>query len=427
MNWQGPAASAYPRGVRLLLAALALVVLPPPVRAQWDDLPPGFDRRARVVRSMSVQNADAPIWSEPSGDAIRLGTIAYGTRVHFDGYVAGTGCDGRWFRVDTDLFMCDRHVQESTGAPRAVQQPVVPEGALLPMSYAFVAFDGTRAWDRPEDTLYGDYVEAYGRGFGVVTGRRRDFDGQSWTRLRRGLWVTSDSLRHARGSEFRGVDLSRAESPEQAMELGWIRRRNTAVRARRGGGRTLRRLGRREVVHVVREERAWAELRQGGWVRLRELHRPRPSDVPDGVGPTNVWIDVQISQQTLVVYRGERPLYATVVSTGRDTASTRTPIGDHRIWVKLAYSDMDNLARTDLRENYAINRVPWVQYFAGSNGLHAAFWHDDFGRQRSHGCVNLSPTDARIVFDLSEPQLPAGWSAIFAREQAIGSVVRIRE
>ena len=46
--------------------------------------------------------------------------------------------------------------------------------------------------------------------------------------------------------------------------------------------------------------------------------------------------------------------------------------------------------------------------------LHAAYWHDDFGRPRSHGCVNLSPIDARYVFLWSSPSVPEHWQAAYA-------------
>jgi len=49
--------------------------------------------------------------------------------------------------------------------------------------------------------------------------------------------------------------------------------------------------------------------------------------------------------------------------------------------------------------------VPFVMYFQLAYALHGAFWHDGFGRPRSHGCVNLAPEDARWIFRWSDPQL----------------------
>jgi hypothetical protein len=60
-------------------------------------------------------------------------------------------------------------------------------------------------------------------------------------------------------------------------------------------------------------------------------------------------------------------------------------------------------------------------------GLHAAFWHDDFGHARSHGCVNLSPRDAARLFAWTTPDLPIGWDAILTTEHRLGTIVRVRE
>jgi lipoprotein-anchoring transpeptidase ErfK/SrfK len=77
--------------------------------------------------------------------------------------------------------------------------------------------------------------------------------------------------------------------------------------------------------------------------------------------------------------------------------------------------------------HFELRDVPWVQYFEGGYALHAAYWHDDFGRPRSHGCVNLSPIDARRVFFWTDPPLPEAWHAVKAgRTMGLGTWVRVR-
>jgi hypothetical protein len=66
-------------------------------------------------------------------------------------------------------------------------------------------------------------------------------------------------------------------------------------------------------------------------------------------------------------------------------------------------------------------------YFQGSYALHGAFWHDAFGNMRSHGCVNLSPEDARTLFAWADPQLPPGWHGVFSKDENTGSRVVIHE
>ena len=64
-------------------------------------------------------------------------------------------------------------------------------------------------------------------------------------------------------------------------------------------------------------------------------------------------------------------------------------------------------------------------YFHGSYALHAAFWHDRFGRVRSHGCINLAPADARWLFGWTTPELPAGLHGVRALGANPGTYVFI--
>ena len=380
---------------------------------------PASSRPAPRVRTIEIQNADAAVYLAPRADAPRRGTLALGARFEIRARVAGEGCPVEWYAVDDGAWVCGHHVA-IVDAP--VARPVVPtiaEGRHLPYDYAFVAFDGTRAFIHPRDALTDDYYSALGEGFGIVVTGFVRHDGARWARTLRGLYVEADSLRMARGSDFVGVEL------DGAMDVAWVKRGGTTIHDRRGG-RVVRRAGAREVLKVRAIDRGWAELVDGTFARTSGLHTWRPTPRPDGVPAEGTWIDVDVRSQVLVLFRGDRALYATLVSTGR-AGPTATPPGLHRTWVKLAYSDMDDLERVDAEHNYAIERVPWVQYFEGANGLHAAFWHDDFGRRRSHGCVNLSPRDARVLYERSEPAVPPGWTALFPREDEPTTFVNVRE
>jgi lipoprotein-anchoring transpeptidase ErfK/SrfK len=55
-----------------------------------------------------------------------------------------------------------------------------------------------------------------------------------------------------------------------------------------------------------------------------------------------------------------------------------------------------------------------VQYFERGYALHAAYWHDGFGAPRSHGCINLSPPDARWLFQFTDPPVPEKWHGALA-------------
>jgi hypothetical protein len=171
------------------------------------------------------------------------------------------------------------------------------------------------------------------------------------------------------------------------------------------------------------------ETSGGFWVRLPELRIARPS-IPADVGPTEKWIDVDLTRQQLVAFEGRRPVFATLISSGRRNPGDKehdfpTPPGTFRIREKHVTATMDADVASD--GPYSIEDVPWVMYFQGSYALHGAFWHDGFGGMRSHGCVNMSPEDARTLFHWADPPLPGGWHGVFSRDENSGSRVVVHE
>jgi lipoprotein-anchoring transpeptidase ErfK/SrfK len=66
------------------------------------------------------------------------------------------------------------------------------------------------------------------------------------------------------------------------------------------------------------------------------------------------------------------------------------------------------MAAGDVASNgYDLPGVPWICYITESGiALHGTFWHNDFGKVRSHGCVNLTPQAARWVYRWAQPYAP---------------------
>jgi len=168
----------------------------------------------------------------------------------------------------------------------------------------------------------------------------------------------------------------------------------------------------------------------GFWIRLLDAMIVAAPELPQG-GPANEkWIDVDVTRQLLVAFEGARPVYMTLISSGRRNPNDPekdypTPPGAYRIREKHVTAMMDGDVAAD--GLYSIEDVPWVMYFQGSYALHAAFWHTSFGHTRSHGCVNMSPIDAREIFLWSEPHLPAGWHGVYATEASPGTRVVVHE
>jgi hypothetical protein len=104
------------------------------------------------------------------------------------------------------------------------------------------------------------------------------------------------------------------------------------------------------------------------------------------------WIDVDVSHQRLTAYDGSTPVKSFVVSTG--TTAHPTVTGQFRIWIKLEFTDMRG-------PGYYLEDVPYTMYFYQGYGLHGTYWHNNFGRPMSHGCVNLVTSEAAWLFDFA--------------------------
>jgi lipoprotein-anchoring transpeptidase ErfK/SrfK len=108
-----------------------------------------------------------------------------------------------------------------------------------------------------------------------------------------------------------------------------------------------------------------------------------------------------------------------------DPETTKSTIrGEFRIDYKHVTATMD---ADDPENRFELRDVPWVQYFERGYALHTAYWHDDFGTPRSHGCINLAPVDARRLFFWTDPPLPANWHGVKSGDHTIpGTWVRVR-
>jgi lipoprotein-anchoring transpeptidase ErfK/SrfK len=111
------------------------------------------------------------------------------------------------------------------------------------------------------------------------------------------------------------------------------------------------------------------------------------------------WIRVDLSEQIVVAYEGDRPVRAFVVSTG--LPGTPTVTGSFRIRTKVKEQTMSGGVG---RNYYNLPGVKWVQYFYADYGFHGTYWHNDFGRPKSHGCINMTNSDAKWLFDWAGPE-----------------------
>jgi len=126
---------------------------------------------------------------------------------------------------------------------------------------------------------------------------------------------------------------------------------------------------------------------------------------PD-VSNANKKIQVQLEGQFMVAYEYDQPVFAASVSTGGiyRVGTYTTPKGTFITYYKRPSRHM---AAGDITASgFDLAGVPWVQYITESGiSLHGTFWHNDFGRPRSHGCINLSMQSAKWLYRWTSPQV----------------------
>mgnify|MGYP003663558548 FL=1 len=81
------------------------------------------------------------------------------------------------------------------------------------------------------------------------------------------------------------------------------------------------------------------------------------------------------------------------MSSGKSGWETHT--GNFRIGWKTAMQDMGCVPGYD----WCTKDVPWVAYFNGDEGFHGTYWHSNFGTPMSHGCINLTIANAKLLYD----------------------------
>ena len=143
------------------------------------------------------------------------------------------------------------------------------------------------------------------------------------------------------------------------------------------------------------------------------------------VPPGSKKLEVNLREQILVAYEMDEPVYMARVATGArfSTGNYSTPPGWHMTFHKRPSRHM---ARGNLAANgYDLPGVPWNSYITESGiAIHGTYWHNNFGRPRSHGCINLTPKAAKWVYRWTMPVVPPDQQSAY---ENYGTLVEIRE
>jgi len=272
------------------------------------------------------------------------------------------------------------------------------------------------------------------KGFFIAVDKTFGWNNRLWYKTTEGLVAPADRMYIVKAPSSKGIDV-----PDGVKQVGFI----TAAKAAKyawdpekkkisvtGAAARFTAVGLTGQT-ISKETIIYRQTSEGWWMKAIDGTYAEAGAAPSEVKPGEKWIDVNLTRKTLMAMEGDKPSYAALISPGKRNKNKKkdhpTVQGTFRIREKHIATTMDGdgAAAGDLP--YSIQDVPYVQYFEGSYALHTAFWHNNFGREMSHGCVNLSPLDAKKIFFWSEPRLPRGWHAVWATGENRGTVVHIHE
>jgi hypothetical protein len=275
------------------------------------------------------------------------------------------------------------------------------------------------------------------KGFYVAIDKIFNWNGRTWYKTTEGMIAPADRFWMTDASDFAGTELT----AEHHLPLGWVygwqkERPKFEINPESKQATPAGNVKHFEVVTLTGDEltvgkTTYVAATDGTYLKKEHLRIPEPGEPPKDLGPDERWIEVDLSSQTVIAYIGRTPVFATLISSGKESTDKekdhRTPTGEWRIREKHITTTMDGDGTVAGDLPYSIEDVPYVMYFHKAYALHGAFWHRNYGTRMSHGCINLAPLDAKRLFFFSAPQVPSGWHGAWSRDNKPGTRVVVKD
>jgi lipoprotein-anchoring transpeptidase ErfK/SrfK len=300
---------------------------------------------------------------------------------------------------------CRLATQMDSPVPAPPPTPIVPSKSVLPFTYAYVMTGPVSFYANPADADHGMApVRTLDKGYvWVRLAGRTVYNDQTWYRTDGGGYLPASITAIYRPSAFHGI----AVSSQPATPFAWVLKSVKSSAEPDGKPDEYSASFKRYDRVNLYEQRevngqTWYRVGDGQWLVQTAVAKVELTPLPAGVSPGEKWIDVNLFEQTVAAYEGDRMVYATLASTGLPRWPTVQ--GLFRIGHKVTWGPMSG--QEGKPDFYSLEDVPWAMYFHEGYSLHGAYWHDGFGYQHSHGCVNLAPLDAKWLYDWTTPAVP---------------------
>lgn len=368
-----------------------------------------------------------PVYDRPGPDGKQIGYLHAGAKVaRAVKPYSREDCAGGWYPIRPRGFVCVGPTATlDLSHPTLAAMSLEPKlDQTLPYVYASVLKD-TPLYAR--DPKLKDAVREIGKlprrsGLAIVgSWEAKDPHGQRrrLAMTTNGHFVKAVDLEPARPSSFHGVELDATHQ----LPIAFVVKRGVHEWRldKDGEAEKLARLDYHALVpltghfHTLGPNRYWT-VRGDRFVRYRDVTVIRRRSVfPSFATVHRKWLDVSIVTGTLVAYEGKKPVFATLVSVGRDRlgdpkTSESTARGDFQITGK--HITGTGLNPQSLADNIEIFDAPWVLELSSGQMILGAYWHNRFGIEHGPGNLELSPSDAAHIWRWTEPHVPEGWHGV---------------
>ncbi len=309
-------------------------------------------------------------------------------------------CRQGWYERIEGGFICGRHLAP---ADVQVEKPAAEDDPRLRDGFTSVLLTAKKSevFKKKSSFARGHSDAVLLRGSVLTVAETVTRRNKQYYRTRQGWFVpVEDCTPLNKEITSLAVDVSRAEGGPGAVVTGRDAKIYESPSLASTVKGTLERWSRITGLSATKgtQKDGFVQLPGGGFVQDSDVSRFRPAPKPRHLEPGERWIAVDLEQQLVTAYEGEKPVRIVPCSTGiRDN----TLKGQYTITRKFKQQTMQ-LRSCRVR----VEDVQWVMYYdeEESIAVHSAYWHDDFGTPVSHGCVNLPPDDAKWFFEWTSPK-----------------------
>jgi len=371
----------------------------------------------KTGRFGSAFHYDSFVYDKAESSPKVAGIVRRGDVLNLGDKVSGSGCkDGSWYEATPFGYVCTSlgfHVSDTPSSNR-YGVPPAKVSTHLPYQYSRVITkrapryfriptveeekQARRAMEKkgssPEvvsSLMEGDYFLA------LAEKETRKTDGAVFYRTVRGRYVRESDVELRNPDVVRGEELGRNG---WTLPVAFVYGEDRNLLEVDGGKTRIIGKAQKHARFVIAEELSVDGVAyvagKPGAVKRDEVRVVRKAKRPSGVPANGKWIHVDLGEQTLVAYQGDKPVYATLISSGKE--GYEPPTGLFEVQQKYISTTM--------------NATDPIDGFYEVEEVHGAYWHTDFGKVRSHGCTNIAPVDARWLYYWSEPEVPAAWHAV---------------